>query len=124
MLDDETETLVCEETDTDDALYCTGCGHLLTRTRWAIDIGGHERVFINPAGRVFRIACFKEAPGTADWGLGTSEHTWFSGYAWTIQLCGSCGAHAGWRFDGSATPPVFFGLNKTALTQSPGGGQG
>ena len=111
------------EADTDDAVYCAKCGHLLTRMCWAIEVGGHERVFINPAGRVFRIACFREAPGTASEGIPTEEYTWFPGYAWNLALCLGCGGHLGWRFEGTAMPPVFFGLIKTALTQSTAGGQ-
>lgn len=113
-----------QEIGTDDALYCAGCGHLLTRTHWAVDVGGHERVFINPAGRVFRIQCFKEAPGAEDEGIPTEEHTWFTGYAWNLALCLGCGGHLGWRFTGAQSPQVFFGLIKTALTARPGGGQG
>jgi len=108
---------------TDDAVYCAKCGHLLMRMRWAVDIGGHERVFINPAGRVYRIACFSEAPGATDVGTPTSEHSWFPGYDWNFALCLGCGQHLGWRFIGEAAPPVFFGLIKTALTQSPTNGQ-
>ncbi len=108
---------------TDDAIYCAKCGHLLTRMRWAVDIGGHERVFINPAGRVFRVACFKEAPGAEDVGEPTDEHTWFPDYEWNFALCRGCGEHLGWRFAGNAPPAVFFGLIKTALTQSPPGGE-
>lgn len=111
------------ETGTDDAIYCAGCGHLLTRMRWAVDVGGHERVFINPAGRVFRLACFREAPGAEVVGTPTDEHSWFPGYTWNFALCLGCGQHLGWRFIGEASPPVFFGLIKTALTASPTGGQ-
>jgi hypothetical protein len=109
---------------TDDAIYCAKCGHLLTWMRWAVDIGGHERVFINPAGRVFRIACFRETPGARDEGRPTEEFTWFPGYAWNLAICLGCGVHLGWRFEGTAMPPVFFGLIKTALTQRPAGGEG
>lgn len=113
------------ETKTDDALYCAACGQLLTRTRWALVMGeGHERVFINPGGHVFRIACFIEAPGALQVGPATDEHTWFPGYAWKLVLCSGCKTHVGWCFEGDIAPRIFFGLIKTALTQSPGHGQG
>ncbi len=80
MLDQELEQNTDTEDTTDDALYCAECGHLITRTRWAISMDGHERVFINPAGRVFRVCCFSEAPGASDVGAFTSEHTWFPGF--------------------------------------------
>ena len=85
---------------------------------------GHERVFINPGGHVFRIGCFIEAPGTLEIGPATDEHTWFPGYAWTLVLCSGCKTHVGWRFEGEIAPRIFFGLIKTALTQSPAHGQG
>ena len=113
-----------DETKTDDAVYCARCGHLLTRNRWAINIGGFERVFINPAGRVFRIVNFVEAPGVADEGDPTEEHTWFTGYAWNFGICLGCGVHVGWRFTGDQSPALFYGLIKTALTSSPADGQG
>lgn len=103
--------------DLDDAVHCRACNHLITRTRWAIDMGGHERVFINPAGRVFRIACYREAPGCGDEGMPTEEHTWFPGYAWNLAICLGCGGHMGWRFIGDVALPVFFGLIKTGLKQ-------
>ena len=39
----ETETPADTEEKTDDALYCAGCGHLVTRGRWKILMGGSER---------------------------------------------------------------------------------
>jgi hypothetical protein len=118
----EAEKKTDADAGTDDAIYCAQCGHLLTRMRWAVDMDGHERVFINPAGRVFRISCFKEAPGADDEGTPTEEYSWFPGYAWNLAICRGCGVHLGWRFEGTAVPAVFFGLIKSALTQSPPSG--
>ncbi len=111
------------EIETDDPIYCAACSHLLTRERWSIDMGGHERVFINPAGRVFRIRCFDNAPGGYDIGEPTLEHSWFAGYEWTVTLCRSCNTHIGWCFCGEEAPREFYGLIKSALTTDPGGGQ-
>ncbi len=107
------------EEKTDDGVYCAGCGHLVTRTRWALDLGGHERVFINPAGRLFRVRLFRDAPGAADMGTPTVEATWFPGYAWNFALCHGCSRHLGWRFTGDDAPMLFFGLIKGMLTQTP-----
>ena len=49
---------------TDDPIYCAGCGHLVTRGRWRISRrDAHEHTVFNPAGRLFTIVCFGEAPG-------------------------------------------------------------
>lgn len=111
-LEHDTETNVA----TDDALYCADCGHLITRARWAISMDGHERVFTNPAGRVFRICCFSEAPGVTDVGEFTSEHTWFPGFEWNFAICTACGTHVGWQFMVQDRTHSFLGLMKTALT--------
>lgn len=111
----ETELETATEEGTDDALYCAGCGHLVTRARWAISIDGHEHVVFNPAGRVFRVVCFSEAPGAASVGEPTAHFTWFKSYDWTFALCRGCGEHLGWRYAGDASPPVFFGLIKGKL---------
>jgi hypothetical protein len=116
MLDQETQQETETEDAADDALYCTDCGHLITRSRWAISIDGHERVFINPAGRVFRICCFSEAPGTTDVGAFTSEHTWFPGFEWNFAICTACSTHIGWQFLAQGQSKSFLGLMKTALT--------
>jgi hypothetical protein len=114
----KTET---EET-TDDVINCAMCGHLVTRGRWRLDIDGHEHVFFNPAGRVFRVLCFREAPGAADQGDPTGEFTWFKGYKWNFAHCRGCNAHLGWRFTGTVAPPVFFGLIKGKLAGPRTGG--
>ena len=107
----DTET---EET-TDDAINCAGCGHLVTRGRWRLSMDGHEHTFFNPAGRVFRVLCFREAPGALDEGVPTDDFTWFRGYRWNFAYCKGCDAHLGWRFLGIGEPPVFFGLIKGKL---------
>jgi len=99
----------------DDAIYCAGCGHLITRGRWRTAVDGHGHVFFNPAGRVFRILLFSEAPGIACQGEPTDEFTWFKGYDWVYALCRGCGAHMGWRFTGVDRPPLFFGLGPVEI---------
>lgn len=122
MLDQAPDTDIETVTVTDDAIYCAACGHLLTRERWAISMDGHERVFINPAGRVFRIRCFSEAPGSTDIGDPTTDHTWFPPYAWNFAICGGCNAHIGWHYVDGEQPRAFYGLMKTALTSAPPNG--
>lgn len=104
----------------DDPLYCARCGHLVTRGRWAFaPDGGHERVFFNPAGHVFRLRCFTEAPGASDSGPPTDAFTWFKGYDWNFALCRGCSEHLGWRYTGAAAPPLFWGLIKDRLSSQP-----
>tara|TARA_B100000513_G_scaffold62261_1_gene24380 strand:+ start:390 stop:737 length:348 start_codon:yes stop_codon:yes gene_type:complete len=105
---------------TDDALYCARCGHLVTRQRWAIAPGGdRERVCANPAGRMFVVVSFAEAPGAADVGPPTEDYSWFKGYAWNFAHCRGCNSHLGWRYTSNGTPPVFWGLIKDMLRNSP-----
>lgn len=67
--------------------------------------GAHGHVVFNPAGRLFRVACFHDAPGIQTVGEASGEFSWFKGYAW--------------RYDGAQIPPVFFGLIRTMLTERP-----
>jgi len=107
------------EEKTDDALYCAGCGHLVTRTRWKISMGGSERVFTNPLGVTFRVVCFSDAPGAAAEGAPTDAHTWFAGYAWNFALCRGCGRHLGWRYRRETGGDRFFGLIRDRLSGRP-----
>ncbi len=101
----------------EEKFYCANCGHLITTGRWLISVdGGHEHTFFNPAGIIFDIRCFKEAPGAVAAGKSTDEFTWFQGYSWQAALCRGCGAQLGWQFTGDDAPPVFFGLIRDRLT--------
>jgi hypothetical protein len=93
----------------DRAVVCDGCGHAVSSTAARIDVAGrHEHRCVNPHGFVFRIGCYREAPGMARRGLAVAEHSWFSGYAWQIALCSRCSAHLGWAFSGAS--PSFYAL--------------
>lgn len=97
--------------------YCAACRAEVTRGRWEMAMdGAHERVFFNPAGQVFRIRCFREAPGAQDASAPSSRFTWFRGYAWRVATCLGCSAHLGWRYEGKGAPAIFYGLIKSALT--------
>ena len=91
-----------------DALVCASCALRITTDSAATDRGGaHQHSFTNPRGLVFTIGCFSDAAIAAH-GVGTTEYTWFPGYAWRIAACGGCDSHLGWVFtrDGDC----FFGL--------------
>jgi hypothetical protein len=118
VLDDSRTDDDLEEA-TDDGIYCAACGERVTRGRWRLDMDGHEHVVFNPAGVVFRLLCFREAPGVFDHGDPTDEFSWFKGYLWNFAHCRGCGQHMGWRFTAEADPPLFFGLIKGKLTDKP-----
>ena len=115
----ETETPADAEEKTDDALYCAGCGHLVTRGRWKILMGGAERVFTNPAGHTFILVCFSDAPGASAEGDPIGDHTWFAGYLWCFALCRGCGRHLGWHYHSDGGGDKFFGLIKDRLSSQP-----
>ena len=89
---------------------CALCAHPITNARDETRRKGlHLHCYMNPAGFVYRIACFGAAPGTAQIGEPTDQHSWFPGFTWRICLCGNCREHLGWSFaaeDGDG----FFGL--------------
>jgi hypothetical protein len=90
-------------------LRCAMCRHAITVRDARIEVdGGHEHVRRNPAGFVFRIGCFGDAPGCAGEGPTSEEWSWFPGYAWQMGTCKGCGGHLGWvfRLEGAR----FYGL--------------
>jgi len=92
------------------SLRCGSCGHEVTSLNERIAIQGkHEHRFVNPGGYVFRIGCFRRAPGCIASGEPTAHFTWFSGYLWSFAVCGSCLAHLGWAYE-SGSDDSFFGL--------------
>jgi hypothetical protein len=93
----------------DDALVCARCSHAITSEATRVSRGGaHIHTRRNPGGWVYQFGCFAEAPGCRALGEPSEEFTWFPGHAWRLAVCGSCGAHLGWRFDGASGS--FFGL--------------
>jgi hypothetical protein len=91
-------------------LLCALCGRLITSDAHRIEVAGsHSHDRTNPYGIRFHFWCFDAAPGARTAGRPTSEHTWFAGHAWSFALCGGCGEHLGWLFEGEA-PARFFAL--------------
>ena len=101
----------------EEKLYCAACGTWITSGPWRISVqGDHEHTFFNPAGQIFRVGCFKEAPGARAVGLASTEFTWFKRHSWQTAFCGACGEHLGWRFAGDL---FFFCLILKKLTPNP-----
>jgi hypothetical protein len=97
-----------------EALRCAVCDHRITERAYATEMGGgHEHVFVNPAGLSFRVGCFVAAPGCRYIGDTTGVFSWFPGWTWQVAICGRCQAHVGWLF--RCAGEQFHGLIVTAL---------
>jgi hypothetical protein len=91
------------------AVLCRACRTVVTRLNAEISVNGkHMHTFFNPAGIVYEIRCFSQAPGCLVHGKPTDEFTWFSGYTWEYCLCGTCSDHLGWFYSSSGSS--FYGL--------------
>ncbi|MCA9649584.1 MAG: hypothetical protein H6712_25815 [Myxococcales bacterium] len=89
-------------------LRCRECAAVISSERARIEVAGaHAHTFVNPAGFVFEIGCFRSAPGCVGAGPSEAFFSWFPGYAWRVQLCRGCGAQLGWSY---GARPDFFGL--------------
>lgn len=108
------------QSDKDDArLLCATCGYVITSRdqRMTVD-GSYHHTFSNPAGLVFDIGCFRDAPGCRQTGSATEDWTWFDGFSWRIAVCRECRSHLGWSYQ-SNNGEGFFGLIVDRLV-SPG----
>lgn len=105
VTDEETK----EDTEPVEAIFCKTCGLPVTDKKQKISVqGSHRHTFFNPAGIVFELGCFRQAPGCLIAGEPTSEFTWFAGYVWSFSLCRRCKSHLGWFFEKGDT--AFYGL--------------
>lgn len=101
------------------ALLCASCRHLVTTDRERIQMRDrHEHTCTNPHGFVYRVGCFREAPGCVAVGAPEHDFSWFPGYAWQVVLCRRCHAHLGWLF--RAGGERFHGLVLDRLVPGPG----
>lgn len=92
----------------DRAVTCAACHHEITSPDQERSVqGDHTHRLTNPNGLTFTVRCFGDAPGVRALGPAESFFTWFAGHTWQVVLCGRCGAHLGWRFEGES---VFHGL--------------
>lgn len=104
--DPEPEVLGAE----DDGYFCRRCGNFITSGRHREEVdGGHEHTFVNPAGYIYRIGCFRAAIGCATVGRPTDQFSWFAGHSWAHASCTVCGGHLGWAFFRNSAP-CFYGL--------------
>lgn len=105
-----------DRTEPLEAIYCKACGIAVTSRGQKISVqGSHSHTFFNPAGIVFEVGCFRQAPGCYTAGEPSSEFTWFAGHVWSFALCRGCSAHLGWFFEMGAA--AFYGLILTNLVE-------
>lgn len=99
---------------TEKAVRCRACRAVVTSVNREIAIhGNYLHTLFNPAGIVYEIRCFSQAPGCVNHGQPTDEFTWFAGYTWQYSLCAACLDHLGWFYTSSAG--FFFGLIDSRL---------
>ena len=97
------------------AILCRHCLHPITLPANGVEISGrHFHTFFNPAGIVFQIACFSQAPGCRLHGQPTATFSWFAGYLWNLALCDNCLEQLGWFYQALDTAG-FFGLIRDRL---------
>lgn len=111
------------------AIVCAACQHPVTDEEAQIDVAGrHGHTCVNPSGYVYRIRCFRRAPGCVGVGSWSSLYAWFAGHAWQVACCSSCSIHLGWAFEpeAGATGPEnrFYGLIVDRLAEAEQGGPG
>lgn len=99
------------------SLVCRTCGQPVARLRDRISVGGkHVHALFNPAGILFEVGCFAQAPGCRFEGEFTRDFTWFAGYAWRFAMCLRCAAHLGWEYRGAGDG--FAGLIMAELREA------
>ena len=96
-----------------DTLLCSTCRAVITSEQQAIHINHrHDHTVFNPAGIVFELRCFRQAPGAIANGEPTAEFSWFPGFRWQIALCNNCQSHLGWLFTNGH---AFYALIRSKL---------
>ena len=97
-------------------IVCKNCKNRVTTLDEIIEIQGrHRHTFFNPAGVLFEIGCFSQAPGCLVRGFPSKEFVWFEGHTWQYSMCSTCQNHLGWYFS-KETAVDFFGLILNRLT--------
>ena len=98
----------------DHGLVCAACRHLITdEDHWIEVNGAHEHTFVNPAGFMYVVGCWRAAPGCAWTGSTETAFSWFPGWSWQVAACARCRAHLGWCY--RSPGEQFHGLITAAL---------
>ena len=115
---------VAERSERERWVVCNACGGLVADGRAKTVVGGaFAHSFINPAGMIFRVGCFAEAPGARATGEASEHWSWFAGFKWQAGLCVACGRHLGWFFTGGERGFVALILDAVSERGAPGSGE-
>ncbi|CAL1539913.1 unnamed protein product [Lymnaea stagnalis] len=74
--------------------------------------------YVNPGGYVHEMFTVTAVQNLYNVGGSSTEHSWFPGYAWTINQCKGCYSHMGWMFTAtkkSLSPRKFWGLCRSSI---------
>jgi hypothetical protein len=113
----KTGTATDAQVQADRRILCRRCASGIAKDKdRVVRNGSHRHLLMNKGNYVFDVACFADAPGCRFHGSPTFDFTWFPGFAWSYADCRACGAHLGWRYDG--TGPSFVGLIMDRLVTS------
>jgi hypothetical protein len=94
-------------------LACRSCGSFVAESRARVEMAGaHVHTFINPAGTIYRVGCFAEAPGLREIGEASAHWTWFPGFEWQVGICRTCYEHLGWSYRSSSARFVALIMDK------------
>ena len=108
------ESIDIPQENEDQAVVCRDCGHPITVVRAVLDVDGScDHTFFNPAGIVFEVLCFSQAPGCTVQGPSSRQFSWFAGFSWRLAFCGGCFGHVGWLYE--SPDSAFFGLIRNRL---------
>ena len=93
---------------------CALCKTYLTQTQFLCVVQSNTpyHTFTNPNGILFDILTVSFCQRIFSNSVPTLEHTWFSGYAWSVLCCQICQQHLGWQYDATiqASLNLFYGL--------------
>ena len=113
--------------DPSNKLRCGICLRLISEVQNLAIINGITpfHTFTNPNGQTFNLMTLNFCHGLVNATPPMSEHSWFKGYDWIIELCGTCHEHLGWKFQlnllpslSPESPSTFWGMIKDRLIAS------